>query len=68
VFPDIIVHRRQQKENLLVIEAKKSGNANDLDRKKLHAFMSDNHYEYAFAVLLSFDTSESYDVRFERWP
>jgi hypothetical protein len=67
VFPDIIVHRRRDpRANLLVIEAKKSGNANDLDRRKLAAFMSDERFRYSFAVLLRFVINDPYDITFER--
>lgn len=65
VFPDIIVHRRRTTENLLVIEAKKSGNPNSLDRQKLDAFMGDARFRYRFAVLLCFVTKEPYDIIIE---
>jgi hypothetical protein len=70
VFPDIIVHRRGrqlggERRNLVVIEAKKSGN-NDggKDRAKLQAFRDE--YGYAFTVLLLFVTGGNPDIRFER--
>ena len=55
VFPDIIVHQRHGKENLLVIEAKKfRNNSNiDLDHLKLCKFTSKKHdfkYEYGFHI------------------
>lgn len=66
VFPDIIVHHRGQPENLLVIEAKRSGNKSDTDRKKLAAFKSDERYRYDFAVILRFNTDEPLDIVIER--
>lgn len=35
IYPDIIVHRRKQRENLLVIEVKKSSNRREGDEYKL---------------------------------
>lgn len=54
VFPDIIVHRRQLPENLLVIEIKKQGRnkkAEDFDkREKVPAYL--NQLKYRFGVFL----------------
>ncbi len=49
VFPDIIVHRRNKPENLLVIEIKKSTSAvgDEVDREKLRAFCAELGYEHA---------------------
>lgn len=46
VYPDIIVHRRGTKQNLLVIEVKKSTNVDngDFDREKLDLFIADLGY------------------------
>jgi len=66
VYPDIIVHHRKQRENLLVIEAKKSGRDNSDDLQKLKAFTDDPQYRYKFAVSLCFVTGEASDVTFER--
>ncbi len=51
VFPDIIVHRRNTDDNLVVIEAKKSnfGGA-DQDEEKLYAYLYELEYRYAFKV------------------
>jgi hypothetical protein len=74
VFPDIIVHRRGQRAdsgqrpNLLVIEAKKSGNHRNTDREKLAAFRSEKRYAYAFSVALRFITEEPCDVEIQRCP
>jgi hypothetical protein len=66
VYPDIIVHRRTRRENLLVIEAKRLGRNNAIDRKKLRAFMQDPEYRYQFAVLLTFVTTVPYGITFEQ--
>lgn len=53
VRPDIIVHRRgDDEENLLVIEVKKPGEDLDRDRQKLHAFKEQLGYRYAAHVIL----------------
>lgn len=66
VFPDSIVHKRRKAENLLVIEAKKSGNSSDADQRKLDAFMSDPKYRYKYAVLLLFVVDAPYGIKIER--
>jgi hypothetical protein len=51
VYPDIIVHTRgEQHENLLVIEAKKSGRSGEYDREKINAYKCDLHYEHGVFV------------------
>lgn len=49
VYPDIIVHKRNTEENLLVIEFKKSNNREDedYDLNKLQAFQEQLGYKYA---------------------
>ena len=49
VFPDIIVHRRETDENLLVIETKKTTSTicDKFDRAKLALFQSELHYRFA---------------------
>jgi hypothetical protein len=49
VFPDIIVHRRETDDNLLVIEAKKTTSSvkMEFDLKKLEAFQSEMNYRHA---------------------
>ena len=46
VFPDIIIHKRNREENLLVIEMKKSTNtqSKDFDLEKLKAYRKDLGY------------------------
>jgi hypothetical protein len=54
VYPDIIVHRRDTDENLLVIEMKKSTNreSSEYDIQKLTAFKRELGYTFAVFVLL----------------
>ena len=64
VFPDIIVHKRgPDGPNLLVIEAKKSGNQRrnnqNTDRQKLEAFKRDPGLRYEHAVFLEFRTGNA---------
>lgn len=49
VFPDIIIHHRGTKDNFIVIEAKKSTNKSN-DNKKLLAYKRDLKYQNAYAV------------------
>ncbi|MCD6367138.1 MAG: hypothetical protein J7L46_06335 [Bacteroidales bacterium] len=51
VYPDIIIHHRGTKNNLIVIEAKKtSSTVEDLDEKKLKAYKNDLGYKFAFKI------------------
>jgi hypothetical protein len=53
VVPDIIAHRRNSGDNLLVLEAKKVGNpAAEADRRKLIALKEQQHYQYAVFLQL----------------
>ncbi len=56
VYPDIVVHRRNTDENLLVIEIKKSTNSDNrqFDVKKLRLFISE--LGYAYGVFIGFAT------------
>jgi hypothetical protein len=67
VFPDIIVHRRGEPANFLVIEAKKSGGNDRTDRQKLDAFKRDGEYNYQYAILMRFDTGCNPNIRFARY-
>ncbi|MCA9444359.1 MAG: hypothetical protein KC964_26445 [Candidatus Omnitrophica bacterium] len=52
VFPDIIVHKRNQKHNLLVIEMKKTGRRSpSIDESKLKAFTGLD-FAYRLGILL----------------
>jgi hypothetical protein len=51
VFPDIIVHLRGTKRNLVVIEAKKSSYKDkDADEAKLRAYKDELGYKFAFKI------------------
>jgi hypothetical protein len=51
VYPDVIVHDRgEHYENLLVIEAKKSGRSGGYDRDKLTAYKEELRYEHGVFV------------------
>lgn len=53
VFPDIIVHRRRIKHNLLVIEVKKTGGPEDIyDIEKLRTFTENEDYRYRLGLFL----------------
>lgn len=58
VMPDIIIHRRQEDDNLLVIEIKKSTNPDDgaRDRQKLKAFITDARYRYQYGLFLRLES------------
>ena len=54
VVPDVVVHRRNSGDNLLVLEAKKVGNpeAEAYDRRKLIALKEQQGYRYAVFLRL----------------
>lgn len=52
VYPDIIVHHRGIKDNLLVVELKTSGKKNSEDLTKLEGFTQIGKYEYRLGVFL----------------
>jgi hypothetical protein len=56
-FPDIIIHHRGLRDNLLVIEAKnaRSQNLDDNDDKaKIKAYIEDYEYQYKFGLWICF--------------
>jgi hypothetical protein len=58
IFPDIIVHKRNQPDNLLVVEVKKSNSreSDDKDRTKLMAFTDpEGDYSYKVGLFIVFD-------------
>jgi len=67
VYPDIIVHKRGTKDNLLVIEMKKTtssvGDEHDID--KLKAFKKELGYKYA--VFIKFKTDGQVGVEEPIW-
>jgi hypothetical protein len=67
VRPDIIVHRRDTCDNLLCIEAKKSGEILADDRRKLREFTNEKgEYRYQFGLLLLISLEEPYSIK-GRW-
>jgi hypothetical protein len=67
VIPDIIVHRRNTKNNLLVIEAKKDNDPRGMGagREKLREFRRQLHYRHA--VFLRFRTGENAGIESPVW-
>lgn len=58
VFPDIIVHQRNTKRNLLVIELKKTGLDSRCDIKKLELLTNmEGNYGYSLGLFVQFDNS-----------
>lgn len=52
VFPDIVIHRRDSSENLVVIEAKKRGSENSgWDLEKLNAYKEQMGYQFAYMTI-----------------
>jgi hypothetical protein len=68
-YPDIIIHwREDDKHNLLIIEAKKSGAINAEDYRKLNGFMekkNDRGLGYEFSAFVTFDTENPNKSRAE---
>ncbi len=71
VYPDIIVHRRGTRQNLLVIEVKKRSHALEEDEAKIKAFCTDPNGEYRYGLLLTLDpespTLRRYRPNGDKW-
>jgi hypothetical protein len=68
VYPDIIVHHRGKKANLLVIEIKKTSNQlpNDFDIQKLEEYK--RQLGYIYALFLRFNTGrDGIGIKEEEW-
>lgn len=65
VYPDIIIHKRRKKENLLIIEIKKSGIDYEKDLKKIKAFLSSDKYSYKFGLMLIINTEKESKEKYE---
>lgn len=67
VYPDIIVHIRGSKNNLLIIEAKKSSNrdqdAIEFDRIKLRSYIK--HLGYQVGLFITLKTDDSLGSMYE---
>jgi hypothetical protein len=56
IYPDIIIHKRGRKENLLVIELKTNGPEEVCDIRKLELLTKiDGGYEYRFGLFIRFN-------------
>ncbi len=65
IFPDIIVHHRCTRDNLLVIEVKKADiETNTYDEEKLLAFGQDENYRYRFGLFLRLGSNGCKEVQF----
>lgn len=62
IYPDIIIHNRDDKENnLLIIEAKKDSNpdsGSDKDDKKLKFYLE--QFQYEFGLFIKFNVNKRY--------
>ena len=56
-YPDIIIHHRNQQDNLLVIEAKSihsDDHSDTHDKNKIKAYIKDDDYRYQFGLWICF--------------
>ncbi len=65
IYPDIVVHRRGTDNNLLVIEAKKTGGDVTKDRQKIQAYIEQLGYQ--FGVILTFPQDIQKECTYEWW-
>jgi hypothetical protein len=67
VFPDVIAHRRNTKDNYLVVEIKKSTSSvsEELDYMKLRGYKED--LGYRFALFVRFSTGGQIGVASAEW-
>jgi len=65
VYPDIIIHKRRTKENLLIIEIKKSGIDEREDIKKIQAFLKSDSYSYKFGLMLIINMDKESSKKYE---
>jgi hypothetical protein len=76
-YPDIIVHeRRNNQRNLLIIEIKKTKNANSSilpsswedDMARIRKFIASEVYKYSFGYFVAFRVGGEFpEVAFEKW-
>ena len=56
-YPDIIIHRRNTKDNLLIIEAKtihSQDHSDKEDKEKITQYINDTRYRYQFGLWICF--------------
>ncbi|PWB55285.1 MAG: hypothetical protein C3F06_02795 [Candidatus Methanoperedenaceae archaeon] len=63
VFPDIIIHQRNTKINLLVLEIKTKDEDPICDIQKLILFTSDRECKYNFGSFIKFNRAEKPDLK-----
>ncbi|NYB52069.1 MAG: hypothetical protein HVN35_05890 [Methanobacteriaceae archaeon] len=69
VYPDIIIHHRLTRENLLVMEIKKTSNRDDgsCDKKKLEAFIKEKELGYQYGLFINFKVGNSIGIEELKW-
>ncbi|GAB4314094.1 MAG: hypothetical protein Kow0019_13670 [Methanobacteriaceae archaeon] len=67
VYPDIIIHHRNTRNNLLVIEIKKSTNTDNgkCDIKKIRNFIKELNYKYG--IFINFKVGEELGIKSLKW-
>lgn len=67
VYPDIIIHHRNTRNNLLVIEIKKSSNTDEgkCDIEKLKMFIKDLNYQYG--LFINFNVGQNIGLKSLKW-
>lgn len=56
IYPDLVIHRRNQRSNYMAIEAKKGARTDGLDDLKIGLLLSEAAFAYQCGVLLAFGT------------
>lgn len=65
IYPDIIIHKRNKKENLLVIEIKITSGQSACDIKKLELLTKkgkNKKYEYDFGAYIEFNKKKKHEI------
>ncbi|MGE5370716.1 MAG: hypothetical protein ACM3QZ_01895 [Solirubrobacterales bacterium] len=67
VLPDIIIHKRGTKQNLLVIEAKKNDPHDAFDLEKLAYFKKQENIKYKYALYINIGTGDNAGRYSKEW-
>lgn len=70
VYPDIIIHHRNSRNNLLVIEIKKSSNSDqgESDIEKLKMFLKENRgLNYHYGLFINFKVDGNSGIKKLKW-